>query len=121
MKPVCVQVINVPSLEEALRFYAQALGYEVKTRYGDCIAQLKTDGQTLVVQQIEVSQQSLPYPPSVVLAFETDDIAQAMNEVVAAGGKLLHTHPQPCPVGSFVSFTDTSGVTHELLQFHRPT
>lgn len=116
MNPVCVQTIYVSSLPEAIDFYARALGYEVKARYGECIAQLRTGGVTLILQEMEKGQ-TVPPAPTAVLAFRTEDIAKSMSEVVAAGGELLHTEPQPCPVGKYAAFRDRSGVLLELLQF----
>lgn len=116
MKEICVQTIYVTNLTQALDFYTQALGYEVKARYGSCIAQLHTHGATLVVQEIESGQAS-PDTPSTVLAFRTDNIAESMAQVVAAGGILLNDNSQPCPVGVFITFKDPAGVLHELLQF----
>ena len=52
-----------------------------------------------------------------VLAFQTEDIAESMAQVVAAGGTLLNDRPQPCPVGIHIGFKDPAGVLHELLQF----
>lgn len=116
MKEICVQTIYVSDLTHALDFYTQALGYEVKARYGSCIAQLQSQGATLVIQEIERGQ-ACPDRPCTVLAFKTDDIAESMAQVVAAGGILLNDKPQPCPVGVFIAFKDPAGVLHELLQF----
>ncbi len=115
MLPVCVQAIYVSNLEEALRFYTSALGYEVKATYGPCIAQLKTGATTLILQQIEADAH--PSVPTTVLCFQTEDIHDSMRRVVDAGGELLHAEPQRCPVGVFVMFRDRAGVLHELLQF----
>lgn len=116
MKEICVQTIYVTDLTQALDFYTQALGYEVKARYGACIAQLHTQGATLIVQEIE-SGQACPDGPCTVLAFQTDNIAESMAQVVSAGGTLMTDKPQPCPVGVYVAFKDPVGVLHELLQF----
>ncbi len=114
MLPVCVQTIYVSDLGEAIRFYVDGLGYEVKATYGHCIAQLKTESTTLVLEQIEGPH---PAAPATVLSFQTDDIQAAMLRVVEAGGDLVHAMPQRCPVGVFVKFRDPAGVLHDLLQF----
>lgn len=116
MNEVCVQTVYVPNLARTVDFYVCALGYEVKARYGHCIAQLRTQGAALVIQELEEGQ-TTPDRPSSVLAFRTDDIEESMKQVVAAGGTLLNEEPQPCPVGVYVAFKDPSGVLHELLQF----
>ena len=116
MNEVCVQTIYVTNLAHAVDFYVQALGYEVKDRYGQCIVQLSTQGTTLVIQEIEQAQ-TFPERPSSVLAFKTENIDESIRRVIAAGGIVLHDKPQPCPVGVYVAFKDPSGVLHELLQF----
>lgn len=119
MLPVCVQTIFVTDLEEALRFYGDGLGYELKARYGPCIAQLRTGATTLILQQIEGAGQ--PSAPATVLSFQTEDIRASMRRIVEAGGELVHTEPQRCPVGVFVMFRDRAGVLHDLLQFEPAT
>lgn len=114
MLPVCVQTIYVSDLGEAVRFYAEGLGYEVKATYGPCIAQLRTGATTLILEQMEGSH---PEMPATVLSFQADDIHAAMRRVVEAGGDLVHTEPQRCPVGVYVNFRDPAGVLHGLLQF----
>ena len=114
MLPICVQTIFVSDLERAIRFYSDGLGYEVKARYGPCIAQLKTGSTTLILEQIEGLH---PEVPTTVLSFQTTDIRAAMRSVVEAGGELVDTEPQRCPVGVVVKFRDPSGVLHDLLQF----
>ena len=115
MLPVCVQTIFVPDLREAVGFYTEALGYEVKATHGPCITQLKTGATTLILQQIEAGLP--PATPSTVLSFQTEDIRASMRRVVEAGGVLVHPEPQRCPVGVFVMFRDRAGVLHDLLQF----
>lgn len=115
MLPVCVQAVFVPVLKEAVRFYAEALGYEIKATYGSCITQLKTGATTLILQEIEAGSE--PAFPMTVLCFQTDDIRASMKKVGEAGGSLVHAEPQRCPVGVFVMFRDPAGVMYELLQF----
>jgi lactoylglutathione lyase len=116
MNKVCVQTVYVSDLARAMDFYVQALGYEVEARYGSCIAQLRTTGVTLIIQELNPDQ-TMPDRPCTVLAFRTSNIEDSMRQVVAAGGELLHDAPQPCPVGVYIAFKDPSGVLHELLQF----
>lgn len=115
MLPVCVQTIFVRDLAAAIPFYTDALGYEVKATYGECIAQLRTGATTLILQQAEPTD--AVDGPGTVLCFQTEDIQDAMRSVRAAGGELLHAEPQRCPVGTFVSFRDPGGAVQQLLQF----
>ncbi len=115
MLAVCVQTVFVPDLAEAVHFYTKGLGYEIKATYGPCIVQLKTSSTILILQQIEPGSQ--PAGPATVLSFQTEDIHASMRRVIEAGGELVHTEPQRCPVGVFVMFRDREGVLHDLLQF----
>jgi len=115
MLPICVQTVYVADLASAVRFFETALGYTVKARYGECIVQLATESTTLILQEIEAD--ALPQEPRTLLAFQTDDIHASMRAVAEAGGRLLQTEPETCPVGLVVKFEDAAGVMHELLQF----
>lgn len=115
MLPVCVQTVYVPDLDEAVRFYSEGLGYEVKATYGPCIVQLKTGATTLILEKIEAGSQ--PAAPATVLCFQTEDIRADMRKIVGAGGELLDTEPRRCPVGVVAMFKDKAGVMHHLLQF----
>jgi predicted enzyme related to lactoylglutathione lyase len=115
MLPVCVQTVFVTDLDEAVRFYTEALGYEVKRTYGSCIVQLKTGSTTLILEQIQPG--SGPTSPATVLSFQTEDIRASMRKIVEAGGELVHAEPRRCPVGLVEMFKDKAGVLHDLLQF----
>ncbi len=115
MLPVCVQTIYVHDLEQAVRFYSEGLGYEVKATYGSCITQLKTGATTLILEQIEPGSQ--PTSPMTVLAFQTADIQASARTIAEAGGEIVDAEPRRCPVGLVVSFKDRAGVLHNLLQF----
>lgn len=115
MLPVCVQTVFVPDLDEAVRFYSEGLGYEVKATYGPCIVQLKTGATTLILEKIEAGSQ--PASPATILCFQTEDIRASMRTIVEAGGELVDAEPRRCPVGVVVMFKDRSGVLYQLLQF----
>jgi predicted enzyme related to lactoylglutathione lyase len=118
MLPVCVQTVFVPDLDEAVRFYSEALGYEVKTTYGPCIVQLKTGATTLILEKMQAGSQ--PASPSTILCFQTEDIRASMRKIVEAGGELVDAQPRRCPVGVVAMFKDRAGVLYQLLQFDAP-
>jgi len=108
------------------KFYAQAFGWDMKDigkEMGNYITAgtAETDENRMVktpgainggFYPLEMSPQSTQ--PSVVIS--VDDIAQAMKDVEAAGGKLLG-EPQDIPgIGKWVSFTDTEGNRVSILQ-----
>jgi len=116
MHQVCVQTIYVTDLKRAVNFYEAGLGYEIEAEYGDYIVQLKTEGITLILQEVQ-GDDSIPSEPKTVLAFQTDDILGSITTLKASGARILHNEPQPCPVGRYVTFEDPTGIMHELLEF----
>ncbi len=116
MQPVCVQTIYVTDLKRAVNFYGVGLGYEVKEKYGDFIVQLRAEGTTLILQEIQ-GDSPIPSESKTVLAFQTDDILETISTLKAAGACILHDEPQPFPDGRYVTFEDPSGIMHELLEF----
>ncbi|MBT3232674.1 MAG: hypothetical protein HN356_07650 [Calditrichaeota bacterium] len=113
-KEVCVLCVCVNSIEESLKFYCDALDFEVETTYGDCIVRLKSKGVTLLLKQIE---DGYPPHPCVVPGFETEDISAEIENLKTQGVKILHDKPQVFPAGLFVAYKDISGNIFELLEF----
>lgn len=112
--------------ERATRFYQQAFGWQLQAlgpQMGDYIvvttATEDTDAPGAVRGAIGGGlfpfRPEMPMQhPSVVIG--VDDLPAAMARVLAAGGQLLG-EPMPIPgVGDYVSFVDTEGNRHSLLQ-----
>lgn len=73
-------VIPVTDLNNALAFYRDTLGLEVKFRDGDRFCSLKADGLTiaLTAQDEKITQ-------ATALAFQVEDIHQAVDQLMTEG------------------------------------
>jgi catechol 2,3-dioxygenase-like lactoylglutathione lyase family enzyme len=121
MPRVCVIQINVGDMDEAIRFYCDILGFEVKDRqWYPHIVQLEHDGVPLILNKVDRSA-NIDYPDQAqtLLNIETEDLARAIEELRENNVELLHDTPQDCPVGIFVGFRDPFGNVHELLEFRK--
>ncbi len=105
----CVQV-PVPSLDEGLRFYRDALGLELKWRHATQAGLRLGDAE--LVLQVEGRD------PETDLLVDSAD--EAARRVQAAGGQLL-TGPLDIPVGRLVRVADPFGNRLVLLDLSRGT
>lgn len=87
---------------------------EVEREFGNCIVQLKNNGVPFVLQKIE---SGYPGKASHVLNVSVDNLKKKMQEFGEKGITLLHSEPQPCPVGVYAGFKDPEGNLLELLEF----
>jgi len=112
--------------ERARHFYAAAFGWQMQAmgpEMGDYIlaTTATADNNAPGAQRGAINGGLFPYKadwpmqhPSVVIG--VDDIHAAMSRVQAAGGEVLG-EPMPIPgVGDYVSFVDTEGNRHSILQ-----
>ena len=110
----------------AQRFYAAAFGWQMQAmgpEMGDYILATTAlaDNDAPGAQRGAINGGLFPFKadwpmqhPSVVIG--VDDIRAAMARVAAAGGEVLG-EPMPIPgVGDYVSFVDTEGNRHSILQ-----
>jgi len=110
----------------AQRFYAAAFGWQLQAmgpEMGSYIlaTTATVDNNAPGAQRGAINGGLFPFKadwpmqhPSVVIG--VDDIRAAMSRVVAAGGEVLG-EPMPIPgVGDYVSFLDTEGNRHSILQ-----
>ena len=105
----CVQV-PVPSLDEGLRFYRDALGLELKWRHATQAGLRLGDAE--LVLQVEGRD------PETDLLVDSAD--EAARRVQAAGGQVL-TGPLDIPVGRLVRVADPFGNPLVLLDLSRGT
>ena len=102
---------------EAFGWYMQQLGKEMGgyivagTAETDENHMVKTPGT--INGGFYPKDAAAPYP-SVVIA--VDDIKVVMNNITAAGGKLLGEPVEIPGIGQYVSFTDTEGNRVSILQ-----
>ena len=114
MNRICVLSVYVENLSEARQFYIDTLGFEVTAEYGDCLLQLKSEGLTLVLEQVEGDY---PGRPCVIPAVEVDNLEEEIARLKQAGVTFIQDQPQDFPAGQFIACRDGSGNIFELLQF----
>lgn len=114
----------------ASRFYRDAFGWQIQQfgpEMGDYLmaTTASEDSQEPGTKRGVINGGLFPFKadwpmqhPSVVIA--VDDIRAAMARVNAAGGEVMG-EPMPIPgVGDYVSFMDTEGNRHSILQPQMP-
>jgi predicted enzyme related to lactoylglutathione lyase len=99
----------------AVKFYGEAFGMKVKTRYSDSLVQLDNEGPAYVLQKI-ASDGSTPREPCSVIGFESKDLEATARAVDRLGARSV-TAPAPCPPGRFIALHSPEGVPHEVIQF----
>ncbi|MGD2148081.1 MAG: VOC family protein [Anaerolineae bacterium] len=114
MPELCVIGVYVSNLQEARAFYCDKLGFEIVREYGDCILQLKANGITFVVEEI---QGDFPAQPCVTIGVRAGDVAEEMARLSDQGVAFFQDAPQPFPAGLFAACQDPDGNLIELLEF----
>jgi catechol 2,3-dioxygenase-like lactoylglutathione lyase family enzyme len=105
-------------MDRARSFYCNLLGLAVRTAdYLPRVLVLENDGPSIVLYLADQAT-SIAYPnqAQTLLAFQVDEIQQAMDELRAAGVELLHSEPETAPPGLFAAFRDPFGNVHELFE-----
>jgi catechol 2,3-dioxygenase-like lactoylglutathione lyase family enzyme len=110
--------IGVNDMDRARSFYCDLLGLAVRTAdYLPRVLVLENDGPSIVLYLADQAT-SIAYPnqAQTLLAFQVDEIQQAMDELRAAGVELLHSEPETAPPGLFAAFRDPFGNVHDLFE-----
>ena len=126
MDPVVHFEMPYENPERLVKFYTQAFGWRMQMlgkEMSDYViaATTETDENGRVKRPGVINGGFFPkkpdWPaqyPSVVIA--VDDIKDAMNRIIRAGGKILGEPIQIPAIGQYVSFTDTEGNRVSILQ-----
>jgi catechol 2,3-dioxygenase-like lactoylglutathione lyase family enzyme len=114
MAEICVVGVYVRDLPEAREFYCEKLGFEIVREYGDCILQLKSNGITFVVEEI---QGDFPDQPCVTIGVRADNLDWEMERLSDLGVTFFQETPEPFPAGVFAACEDPEGNLIELLEF----
>jgi catechol 2,3-dioxygenase-like lactoylglutathione lyase family enzyme len=77
--------LMVPDMDEAVRFYTEALGLRLKTRYGKEFAVVEAPGLTIGLHPMARDQSSRSHPMSIGLG--VDSLETAMEQLSARGVK----------------------------------
>lgn len=114
MAEICVVGVYVRDLQKAREFYCDQLGFEIEREYGDCILQLRNQGVTFVIEEIEADS---PSEPCVAIGMRTDHLTDEMERLSDLGVTFVHDTPQRFPEGVFAACRDPEGNLIELLEF----
>ena len=126
MNPVVHFEMPYEDSERLVKFYTQALGWEMR-KFGEDMSNYvtatttETDENMMVKRPGAINGGFFPkktdWPaqyPSVVIA--VDDIKKATKKVADSGGKVLGDPMEIPGIGQYVSFTDTEGNRVSILQ-----
>lgn len=119
-------MIRVRDLAAAMRFYAEAFGYAVRSRrpgpHGSEIAFMRLPDEAVELQLAHFpGEPDFRVPARLMhLAFRVDDLDALVQGAVQAGATLVEP-PYVLPSGSRVAFlTDPDGYPIELIQKPAP-
>lgn len=110
-------MVLTPDLDEARRFYEDALGFAVVSQSEDLLV-LDHAGAAFHVFRCEAQA-----PPSqhgrdaaTVAVFAVTGIDQAMRELRAKGVEFLHAEPAANRFGRYAAFKAPGGAVHEIFE-----
>jgi lactoylglutathione lyase len=115
MSKVAAISIYVDDLKKAVSFYQKTLGFKVAGEHQG-VVELEHEAVGLVLCE-GPKRARAEYPAGVVLGVPVRDVEGKIAELKKLGVELIHTKPQPFPMGQFVACVDPSGNAIELLQF----
>lgn len=121
MPKVCVIQINVSDMNDAIDFYCNKLGFEVRSkRYYPDIVDLVHDAIPLILYKVP-KHTKIDYPnvAQTLINIQTDNLDSSLKDLKSKGVELIHETPQDCPVGVYAAFRDPFGNVHELVEFRQ--
>ncbi len=112
----------VESVKDTLQFYEDAFGLN-KTMLHECgdYGELDTGGTTLAFSSLKLMgdlgkspSKAKPNSPSLQIAFETDDVPEALSSALTAGGRLVQEAEKMSWGQTIAYVTDINGFLVEL-------
>lgn len=88
--------LMVPDMDEAVRFYTEALGLRLKARYGKEFAVVEAPGLTIGLHPLAQDQSSRSHPMSIGLG--VDSLESAMEHLSGRGVKFVGPIAEDPPV-----------------------
>jgi lactoylglutathione lyase len=109
--------IGVADMDESIKFYTEAMGFEIDSQYnlgpGLRITLLKGEGDAM----IELIKNTENKTGLFSLGMEIDDINTTVKELKSKGAKIT-MEPVPITVGTLAFIEDPNGVRIALIQHH---
>ena len=101
LKPRVGNILQpVGDMDQAISFFSEGLGFEVKFRDGDRFAAL--DGGSVTIALVGEAEDVTSGTPA--MSVKVDDVAAAVEAIVAAGGTVVHpAHDGPHEVRATVA------------------
>lgn len=119
---VCQTTVHVNDIDKAIEFYQGKLGFEVLNRDGyPYVVVLKHEGFPIVLHKVD-RRVDVDYASAnhIVLAFQTNNIAETFANLKSKGVEFIHGEPQSFPVGRMAAFRDPAGNIHEIIEYQFP-
>jgi len=111
--------IRVSDMDRAVRFYNETLGIPVRTKdYYPPVVVFEEAGAAYFILHDSKTDDPAPYTPDafVGLAFEVENISDAMSTLSERGVRFLSPEPQDVGPVLVATFRDPFGAVHELIQ-----
>lgn len=110
-------MVLAPDLDEAERFYVDALGFRRVSR-DETLLRLEHEGAPLHVFRCD--DPALPAhhgrTAASVFVFGVDDIEASMADLRARGVRFVHSHPARNAFGRYAAFHAPGGNVHEIFE-----
>jgi len=114
-------MLFVTDLDEARRFYAEVLGFEISSEAHDHLT-FSGAGCEMVAFRCEKAGEVGDYAHEArsVLVFSVQSIEEAFRDLRARGVRFLHSAPAENELGRYAAFVDPFGIVHEILEKRCP-
>jgi lactoylglutathione lyase len=110
-------IVFAPDLTVAKRFYGDVLGLRL---LNETARQLEFQSGDFPIDVFKCDRDCLPRAHSseagVAMAFQVDDLDEAVQSLRRAGVHVLHDTPGANAQGRYIAFSDPFGVVHELIE-----
>lgn len=120
MLEIAMNQINVTNLDEAIKWYTEALGFKVSKEhyYPPRAVDLVQQGSVrLLLYQVDTPAE-IDYPNAAqsLIIFRTKDLRSTMEKLKEKGVEFVYPEAKEFPAGSFTAFKDPFGNVHEIVQ-----
>lgn len=109
--------IIVKDMDESVKFYTEAMGFEIDSEYnlrpGASITLLKGEGEAM----IELIKNTENEPGLYSVGMGVEDINATLKELKSKGAKIT-MEPTPITVGTLAFIEDPNGAKIALIQHH---
>ncbi len=120
MPKIFVVQVNVTDMDIAMDFYCNKLGFKAtgESYYPEIVQLSHYDGDRipLILCRVEKVNQLEYGGTQTLLAIQTDNLADTMDQLSAKGVEFIHRKPQSFPSGIFAAALDPFGNALEFCE-----